>query len=195
MRTRLLVFALLLFAVVAGVLTAGDKSMSYIYKRGDNSYTRLSGSIDRIGAVAKRYGSEFVWVRTNGRSYVIRDAATLAAVRNAFREVEAMEPSLREVEKRLKPFEKQMETIEQRVDAFGDQLDDEDLGESTRDAIEAKLRDAEDAMRDVERRMAGIEREMERLEREVEKREEVAEERFERLVKRAIESGVAEKAD
>ena len=195
MRTRLLVFALLLFAVVAGVLTAGDKSMSYVYKRGDSSYTRLSGPISMIGAVAKRYGREFVWVRTNGRSYVIRDAATLTAVRNAFREVEAMEPSLREVEKRLQPFERQMETIEERVDAFGDQLDDENLGDSTRDAIEAKLRDAENDLRDVERRMAGIEREMERLEKEVEKREEVAEERFERIVKRAIETGVAERAD
>jgi chromosome segregation ATPase len=195
MRTRLLVFALLLLAVTAGVLTAGDKSMSYIYKRGDGLYTRMSGSIDRIGAVAKRYGSEFVWVRTNGRSYVIRDAATLAAVRNAFREVEAMEPSLREVERRLKPFENQMEEVEQRVDAFGDQLDDEDLGESTRDAIEAKLHDAERDMRDVERRMAVIEREMERLDKEVEKREEVAEGRFETIVKRAIENGVAEKAD
>jgi chromosome segregation ATPase len=195
MRTRLLVFALLLFAVAAGVLTAGDRSMSYIYKRGDGLYTRMSGSIDKIGAVAKRYGSEFVWVRTNGRSYVIRDAATLAAVRDAFREVEAMEPSLREVENRLKPFEKQMDAIEERVDTFGDQLDDEHLGESRRDAIEAKLRDAEDDMRDVERRMAGIEREMERLEKEVEKREEVAEGRFERIVERAIESGVAAKAD
>ena len=195
MRTRLLAFALLLSAVAAGVLTAGDKSMSYIYKRGDSSYARLSGSIDQIGAVAKRYGSEFVWVRSNGLSYVIRDAATLAEVRSAFREVEAMEPSLREIERRLKPFEQQMEAIEKRVDAFGDQLDDEDLGESTRDAIKAKLRDAEDDMRAVERQMEGVEREMERLEREVEKREEAAERRFERIVKRAIESGIAEKAD
>ena len=195
MRTRLLAFAFLLVAVAVGVLTAGDKSMSYIYKRGDNSYTRLNGSLDKIGAVSRRYGSEFVWVRSNGRSYVIRDAATLAAVRTAFREVEAMEPSLRAVENRLKPFEQQLEAVEQRVDAFGDQLDDENLAESTRDAIEAKLRDAEDDMRDVERRMAGIEREMDRLEKEVEKLEEVAEERFEAIVLRAIKSGVAERAD
>jgi predicted nucleic acid-binding Zn-ribbon protein len=195
MRTRLLAFALLLFAAAAGVLTAGDKSMSYLYKRGDSSYMRMNASIDRIGAVAKKYGNEFVWVRSNGRSYVIRDAATLAEVRSAFGEVDAMEPSLREAEKRLKPFEKQMEAIETRVDAFGDQLDDENLGESTRDAIEAKLRDAEDALRGVERQMAGVERETERLERESEKREEAAEERFERIVERAIESGVAERAD
>jgi chromosome segregation ATPase len=195
MRTRLLAFALLLLAAAAGVVTAGDKSMSYVYRRGDSSYTRINGPIDKIGSMTKRYGNEFVWVRSNGRSYVIRDAATLAEVRNAFREVEAMEPSLRAIEQRLKPFEDQMEAIEQRVDAFGDQLDDEDLGESTRNAIEAKLRDAEDDMRDVERRMNSIEREMERLEKEVDKREEAAEERFERIVKRAIESGAAEPAD
>jgi chromosome segregation ATPase len=195
MRTRLLAFALLLFAAAAGVLTAGDKSMSYIYRRGDSSYARISGEIGQIGAMAKRYGGEFVWVRWNGRSYVIRDAATLAEVRSAFREVEAMEPSLREIERRLQPFEQQMEAIEKRVDAFSDQLGDEDLGESTRNAIEAKLRDAEEAMRAVERQMEGVEREMERLEKEVDQREEAAERRFERIVKRAIESGVAENAD
>ncbi len=195
MRTRLLVFACLLIAAVAGVLTAGDKSMSYIYRRGDNSYTRLNGSLDRIGEVSRRYGGEFVWVRWNGRSHVIRDAATLAEIREAFREIEALEPSLRDVEKRLKPFENQIETIESRIDSYGDQLDDEHLGDSTRDAIEAKLRDAENAMREVERRMSGIEREMEQLERKVEKLEEVAEERFEKIVKRAIGSGVAERVD
>lgn len=195
MRTKLIALALLLSALVAGVLMAGDKSMSYIYMRGDGLHTRMSGSIDKVVAVAKRYGGEFVWVRLNARNYLIRDASTLAEVRGAFREVEAMEPSLRDVEKRMKPFEKQMEAIEKRVDAFGDQLDDEDLAESTRDAIETKLRDAEDDMRVVERQMEGVEREMERLEKEVEKREKVAEDQFERIVERAIARGVAERAD
>lgn len=199
MRTRLLVSAFLLIATVAGVLTAGDKSMSYIYRRGDNSYTRMNGSLDeslgKIDEISKRHGGEFVWVRWNGRGHLIRDAATLSEIREAFREVEALEPSLRDVEKRLQPFERQIETIESRIDSYGDQLDDEDLGGSTRDAIEAKLRDAEDALRQVERRMSGIEREMEQLERKVEKLEEVAEERFEKIVKRAIGAGVAERAD
>jgi chromosome segregation ATPase len=197
MRTRLLVLALLLSAIAAGVLTAGSKdSMSYIYRRGDGLHTRISGAgINRIGAVAKKYGDEFVWVRLSGRQYVIRDAATLAEVRSVFREVEAMEPSLHAVEKRLKPFEEKMEDVEERVDSLSDRLDDESLGESARDAIEAKMRDAERDMHAVEKQMEGIEREMETLEREVERREAAAEDRFQLLVERSIDRGVAQRVD
>lgn len=196
MRTRMIGLVLVVSAVMAGVSAAGGNRMSYIYKRGDSSYTRISGSaMDRIGAVSRKYGSEFVWVRVDGRSYVIRDSATLAAVRNAFREVEAMEPSLRDVEKRLKPFERQMEGVEERMDALSDQLDDEALSDSERDAIERKMHDVENDMRQVERQMEGIEREMERLENESEKREAVAEDRFEEIVERAVERGTAERVD
>lgn len=197
MRTRLLVLALLLSAMAAGVVTAGSKdSMSYIYRRGDGMHTRISGAgINRIVAVGKKYGDHFVWVRMSGREYLIRDAATLAEVRSVFREVEAMEPSLHAVEKRLAPFEKQMEAVEERVDSLSDRLDDESLGESARDAIEAKLRDAERDMHAVEKQMESIEREMEKLEREEERREAAAEDQFQRLVERAIDRGVAERVD
>lgn len=182
--------------MLAGVLSAGDRGMSYIYKRGEGLYTRISGSaIDRIGAVAKKYGNEFVWVRVGGRNYVIRDAATLAEVRNAFREVEAMEPSLHEAEKRMKPFEKQMEDVEERLDSLGDRLDDDSLSDSARDAIEQKMHAAEKDMHAIEKQMEGVERELERIEKESEKREAVAEDRFEAIVERAIERGVAERGD
>lgn len=180
--------------MVAGVLSAGDDRMSYIYKHGDSSTMRISGSWNNLSAVTKKYGDEFVWVRLSGRGYVIRDAATLAEVREAFREVNAMEPSMREVERRLNPFERQMETVEEHVDALGDRLDDESLSDSARESIETKLRDAERDLAAIEKQMAGIEGEMETLEKEEERREAIAEERFEAIVERAIERGVAERA-
>ena len=193
MRTRLLVPALLLSAMASGVLLARTP-MSYIYRRGDGTHTRISGAgINNIGTVARRYGNGFVWVRVSGRNYVIRDAATLAEVRHAFREVEAMEPSLREVERRLQPFERQQEAVESRLDALSDSLDDESLSESKREAIEARMRDAEGDMRAVEKQMAGIERELEKLERESERLEAIAEARFEMIVERAIANGVAQR--
>jgi len=199
MRTRLIALALLVSGAVAGAIVAGNQPITYIYKRGDSHYTRLSGpfneSIDRMVKATKKYGNEFVWLRKNGRNYVIRDARTLAEVRQAFREVEAMEPSLREVERRLKPFEREMEEIEERVDALGDSLDDEEMAESTRNSIEARLRDAEEALRAVEAKANVIEREMERLEKQSEKLEEVAEKRFEAIVERAVDSGVAERVE
>jgi chromosome segregation ATPase len=194
MRTRLPLFAFLLSVMVAGVLSAGDDRMSYIYKHGGSSSMRIGGSWSNLGAVTKKYGDEFVWVRLSGRSYVIRDAATLAEVREAFREVTAMEPSMREVERRLKPYEQQMETAEEHVDALGDRLDDESLSDSARESIEAKLRDAERDLAAIEKQMSGIEREMETLEKEEERREAIAEDRFEGIVERAIRRGVAERA-
>jgi hypothetical protein len=184
---------LLLLATVAGIVTAGDRPMSYVYKRGDDMHTRINGSIDMITSIGKRYQGEFVWVRTKGHDYMIRDAATLAAVRNAFRDVEALEPAMREVERRLQPFEDQLEVIEDRVDEFSDSLGDENLSDAERDALEAKLRVAEEEMRRVEAPMKSIEAEMERLEKEEERREKIAEREFERIVERAIAGGVAQR--
>lgn len=193
MRTRSIALALLLAAALG--LPAGDR-MNYIYKNGDRSTMRINGAWSkRLGEVVRKYGNEFVWVQTNGRSYVIRDAATLAEVRAAFRDCEALEPSMREVERRMKPFEDEMETIEERVDTLGDSLDDEDLTDRTRQSIEDKLAVAEREMADVERRMAGIEREMEKIEKEMERVEKIAEARFEQVVERAIDRGIAERVD
>lgn len=194
MRTRLLASALLISAIVASISTAGDR-MSYIYKRGDSHYTRMSGSLERLGSISRKYGSEFVWVSLDGRNYVIRDAATLAEVRASFKDVEAMEPSMRAIEKRMKPFEQQMEAIGKRLETLGDQLDDEKLTDAQRDAIETRMNAAETDMAAVERQMNGVEREMEKLEKETEKREAVAEKRFEQIVERAIRSGVAARAE
>lgn len=195
MRTRLIALALLVTAAVAGVIHAANQPMTYIYRR-DASHTHIHGSLfDGIGEISRKYGNAFIWARVNGRNYVIRDANTLGEARTAFREVEAMEPSLRAVETRLRPFEREIEKIEDRVDTLADSLDDESLSDARRDAIEAKLRDAEEQMRGVEEKMRVVEREMDKLEKQVEKLEESAEARFQVIVKRAVERGVAERVE
>ena len=190
MRTRLIALALL--GCAALVITAKPR-IEYIYKRSGSMHTRISGSFDRIGEVARRYHGEFVWLRMDGRNYLIRDAATLAEVRSTFRPVEELEPSLREVERRLKPFEQEMEQVEERIDELGDSLDDDRLTDATRDDIEDKIRDAETKMRAIEDKARVIERELERLEQESERRETIAEKKFEELVVRAVRQGIAER--
>ena len=192
MRTRLIALALL--GCAALVITAKPR-IEYIYKRSGSMHTRISGSFDRIGEVARRYHGEFVWLRMDGRNYLIRDAATLAEVRSTFRPVEELEPSLREVERRLKPFEQEMEQVEERVDELGDSLDDDRLTDATRDDVEDKIRDAETKMRAIEDKARVIERELERLEQESERRETIAEKKFEELVVRAVRQGIAERVD
>ena len=191
MRTRLIALALL--GCAALVITAKPR-IEYIYKRSGSMHTRISGSFDRIGEVARRYHGEFVWLRMDGRNYLIRDAATLAEVRSTFRPVEELEPSLREVERRLKPFEQEMEQVEERIDELGDSLDDDRLTDATRDDVEDKIRDAETKMRAIEDKARVIERELERLEQESERRETIAE-TFEELVVRAVRQGIAERVD
>jgi chromosome segregation ATPase len=195
MRKASIVLAILVTAAAAGVVFAGgDDRMSYIYHRADDSHTHVSGAaIDRIGPIVKKYGREFVWLRLDGRSYVIRDAATLGEIRNAFRELDAMHAPMETIENRMKPFEEKMEAIEQRIDALSDQLDDEDLSDSMRDAIDRKMQTAEDEMHDIERQMQGIEREMEKLEKETERLEKIADAKFEEIVQRAVRTGVAQR--
>jgi chromosome segregation ATPase len=195
MRTRILVSAVLASAFLAGVVAAGEAGkLSYVYMRGQHQYARISGSgIERMTTLSKRYGKEFVWIHQSGRQYVIRDAATLAAVRDAFREVDAMHPAVRAAEQRLRPFEKKLEAVEDRVDELSDELDDEDLPASERYALEAKLRVAEREMQAIEREMWPVEREMERLDDESEKREAVAELKFEKIIEAAIARGIAER--
>jgi chromosome segregation ATPase len=191
MRTRLIALALL---VSAALLATAKERMPYIYRR-DGNHTHIRGGFDHIGPISRKYGNDFVWFRLDGRSYVIRDAATLAEVRNAFRHLDELEPSLRDVERRLKPFEREMEKIEERVDELGDSLGDERLSQRTREDMEEKLRDAEEKMRAVEEKARVIEREMERLEKESERREEIAEKQFEAILERAVKRGIAERVD
>jgi chromosome segregation ATPase len=194
MRTRIL--ALSAVALLAAVSLMASERFSYVYKRGQQSHIRSTGEkIATVVRKAKQWSGELVWARRNGREYLIRDAATLVEVRGAFAELDAMEPTMREAERRMRPYEERMEVAERRVDAIGDQLDDDDLTDATRAALERKLESAERDMEAIEREMAKVERAMEDVENEMERREEIAERRFEQIVIRAIESGRAERVD
>lgn len=179
MRTRLFVSLALLIAVAAGA--TGRKNDSYIYKRGDKSYIRIAGDLGNVDRLSKRYGNEFVWVARGNAEYVIADATTLAAIRNAFRAVDALQPSMEAVQKRMRPYEKRMDALSDQMDALGDPPDEE------------RMEKIERAMEQVEREMAGVEREMERLDDQMEKVEAEAEKEFERIVAGAIARGVAER--
>lgn len=198
MRTRTIAFALVISAAAASLLTAGNR-MSYIYKRGSMQTSRISGGIalERIGAISRQYGNEFVWVHLDDRrKYVIRDTATLAEVRHIFREVDALHPQLREIEERFRPLEHELEEIERRLDYASDRLsDEEDLSDSVRRDLDEQVRQAELDMRELEVRMKPIEREQERLEKQSDRLEKIAEREFEKLIERAIENGTAQRID
>jgi hypothetical protein len=188
---------LLLLAIVSGISMLAADSFSYIYKRDGLTHIRNGGSdIESMVARSKRWPGEYVWLQRNGRQYLIRDAAVLAEVRNAFAELHAYEPRLRAAEERLRPVERKMETVERRMDRIGDRLsDDEDLDSATRADLERQLRQVELELKELERSYIPAERETERMEREHDRLEKIAEARFEKIVFRAVDAGKAERVN
>jgi hypothetical protein len=169
---------------------------SYIYKNGDVTHMRSSTDIETMVALSKRWSGEYVWLKRDGRSYLIRDAGVLAEVRSAFAEMHAYEPTLRAAHERLHPLERKMERIERQMDRLGDRLsDDDDLDRDTRRSLEEQLRKAEAEFQELEHDFKPAERESERMERELDRLERIAEERFEKIVIRAIDSGRVQRVD
>ncbi len=187
---------LLLLALVAiAFTTAGKDDTAYVFKHGEKSYIQAGGPLESVLRAAKRWQGEFIWVRRGGRQYLIRDAASLAEARAAFRELEALQPSHDVIEKRLEPVNRREQELDEQIDALSDRLDDESLSESKRNDLERKLREFEKTMRGVEEQMRAIEKEMEQLERKMDAVEEVAEKRLHEIVDRAIRKGVAIRVD
>src|SRR5688572_30353845 len=157
---------LLLLALLAVTASAADRSrFSYIYKEGEHTHIRNSAmDIEQIVRMSKRWQGNYVWLRLDGKSWLIRDAAVLAEVRGAFAEMHALEPTMRAAAAQRSQYEDRMEPLEKKLDRLRDR--DEDEGE----------RD-EKQIRELERRLEAIEREYESVER----RADALEEKMDRL--------------
>lgn len=181
MRSRLLALSL----VLAAVAIAGTPDrFAYIYQRGNESMMRINGSIEQYQRIAKRWSGEYIWVSRGGRQYLIRDAAVLAAAKNAFAHMEALEPTVRAAEEKVRPIEQKAEAIEDRIEEMEDDP-----------SLEAKLRQAERQLQAMEGELQAAETALERLDTELERREEIAEKNFEKIVLRAIDAGKAQRVD
>jgi len=181
MRVRLLALSL----AVAGIALAGSPDrFAYVYKRGNDSIMRINGSLESFQRIAKRWSGEYIWVSRNGKEWLIRDAAVLASARDAFKDMEALEPAMRAAEERLRPIEQKAEAIEERMERIEDDP-----------ARENEVREFERQLRAIEGELRTAEAAVERLDEEMERREEIAEAKFEKLVIRAIEAGKAQRVD
>ena len=156
---------------------------SYVFVRGPNSLTSNVG-IERSVAIKRQYGSNFLWMKLDGRSYVIRDANTLDAIDALWAPVRALDPDYERVHARIRPLEEK----ERRLDHESDAISDNDNRSA---ADEARLRDLERAQRDVERELRVYEREEEELDRKEERLEREAERAMIPIVRDAIRKGVA----
>jgi Skp family chaperone for outer membrane proteins len=142
--------------------------------------------LDRALEVRREHGSHFLWVKRDGRAYVIRDQATLDSIDDLFAGSRAFAPDLRRLHEKMRPLEARERELDREADAISD-----DDRRTARD--EARLRDLQRDLRDVELRLRDFEREQEWLERKQDQREAEAEEKMVPIVHDAIRRGIAKR--
>jgi Skp family chaperone for outer membrane proteins len=180
---------LILLLLLAVPLLAGDR-FSYAYSRPSGNATISKGSLEQVLKLRKRYTGEYLWARLDGRQYLIRDASALAEVRRAFVPLQQLEPYERALEAKMKPFEDQEERLESELDDLTDRDEDDD---DLTAAEEARVRTLRAELRKLRLDLRAFEAEERELDEKEEALEVVFDAEVERIVKRAIRTGVAER--
>jgi hypothetical protein len=164
--------------ILAATIYAGNASRdAYVMAFGDSPSISLNTSGIGINPAVKmreRYGRDFLWVRRNGREYVIRDRALLATIDALFSPQRELEPQQRTVDREESELDHEIDALEDR---------DEDDKPLTA-AEETRLRDLRARERDVSARQRDLDRREEELERK-------AERQLWRMVDDAIRKGIA----
>ena len=186
---RRTIFALILFS--AALSAAARSRFTYIYAPTGANYTISKGSVDEIVKLNKRLSGAgpYLWVRLDGREYVIRDAGLLAEVERARAPLRALEPEQRELDRKMKPLEKREDRLENELDELTDRdEDDEELTAAERD----RVRELRAQLRDLRREMRQYEREENELDRREDELDRVFDDEVERITERAIRNGIAQ---
>ena len=162
-------------------------ALTYVFIPHDaNNMMSANLDLPRALQVRRSHGTHFLWFERDGRTYVIRDQATLNRIEDLFDDVRAMGPDLERLHDKMRPIEERERVLDHEADAVSD-----DDHRSSRD--EERLRDLQRELRDVEVKLRDYEREEERLEHEQDRREARAEAKMVPIVDDAIRSGIAKR--
>jgi TolA-binding protein len=110
-----------------------------------------SASVTQLTTVCARYGSNFLWVRRNGREMVIRDAAFLARAHRLFEPLRALDPERRAINKAEKAADREEEHLDELSDHGAD------MRQQLRE-VRQKQREVAAQERDLDRREDDLER-------------------------------------
>lgn len=166
---RSLSFAVLLVLAAA----AAEARDSYVLHFGPGNSTTISGSLEDFTAVKGTLSGDYLWVRRDGRRYVITDRAKLAEAWDYFAPERELRPQQREIERETR-------RLEHESDALEDAQDDRELTDHER----ARLDNLHAQERDLGRREQTLDEKEEALDR-------VAERKLWQMVDRAIRDGAA----
>jgi hypothetical protein len=190
MRKATLAFLLLL------TTSALADDFAYVFDRGGRALINGNMNLDAVTATRKRFDGNFLWVKRNGHEYVIRDAATLAEARAAFREADKIhqgeyEPLLA----KMRPLEERERELDRQIDHLSEDLSEhgEGLSDADRQVKAARVRELRDELKPLRRELRRMEREEARLDALEDPLVARAEQTLRQIVDRAIARGTAER--
>jgi len=168
-RTLSFVVGLLLAATICNA----SHRDSYVLHFDRSGTTTMSGSLDDFNAISNKLSGDYLWVRRDGRAYVITDRAKLAESWNYF-------APARELDSQQRAVEEESRKLERESDRLEDARDDRALTH----AEQARLADLHAQERDLSRREKALDDREEELDR-------IGEAKLWQLVDRAIKEGTA----
>src|ERR1044072_9101032 len=146
----------MLLAVVAVALMGSSAARdAYVLSTGDNNTFRAASSLDEFQVVQKQLSGRYLWVRRDGRQYVLRDEATIGRVNRLFAPIDLLRPQLHAVGRE-----------EAKLDRETDRLSDKDR---TSPAERERLAELRGQLRAIERREKELDDRQEELERVAER--------------------------
>src|SRR4051794_143264 len=168
MMKRSLSFAAL-FVLIAVAAEARD---SYVLHFGAGNSTTISGSLEDFTGVKGTLTGDYLWVRRDGRRYVITDRVKLAEAWNYFAPERALRPQQQEIERETRKLERESDALE----------DTEDRELTARERV--RLDELHARERELGRREQALDEREEELDR-------LAERKLWQMVDRAIREGAA----
>lgn len=100
-------------------LRGASRDASYALVRKGREGFSMSGStddVDEIRLARRSIDGDFLWLRRNGKAYVIRDAAVLARVEKAWLATDALSARMDVLSTRMQPHQKEMEALQARME-------------------------------------------------------------------------------
>ncbi|MBS0200028.1 MAG: hypothetical protein JSR70_06215 [Proteobacteria bacterium] len=99
--------------------TRGDTYDGYalVHKRGGRM-SLIGNSVDSrdIDGTTRGIAGDFIWFRKDGKAYVVRDAATLARVEQAWAALQPQQARIDDLQAQMAPHQQELEALDNRMD-------------------------------------------------------------------------------
>ena len=185
---RILVASFLTLSAAGPALAAPEGGRgprdTYVLNRGNSA--SVSGSLEDLGTLRRRYSGDFLWFRRGGSAYVIREPGLLSQADAFFEPVRTLQPEEDAVARR----ERALDREEEENDAEAEAIEAGEEGGPSRE-LDRRRRALDDRRRDLSRRQRELAKEERALDRRSDALEEAAERDLWKFLDRSVTSGAA----